>query len=102
MAGKMRASHRNRLDLAHKIVLAGSIVLVTACFTAQPAFAYIGPGLGAGLIATIFGILGSIGLLIAGIIYFPIKRALKRRKSKNEALPASDGAAGDQNSPKER
>ncbi len=49
----------------------------------SPVYAYIGPGMSGGLIATILGILLSILLTIFGILYYPIKRFLKNRKSKS-------------------
>lgn len=42
--------------------------------------AYIGPGLGAGTVGVVLGILGSIFLTLLAIIYYPIKRMLKKRK----------------------
>jgi len=39
--------------------------------------AYIGPGLGAGTVAVVLGILGSIFLALLAIIYYPIKRMFK-------------------------
>jgi hypothetical protein len=45
-----------------------------------PASAYIGPGMGGGAIAVIFGILAAIFMAIFGFIYYPVKRWLKRRK----------------------
>jgi preprotein translocase subunit SecF len=45
------------------------------------AHAYIGPGAGAGMIAIVLGILSSVFLALVGILWFPIKRLLKRRKS---------------------
>ena len=44
--------------------------------------AYIGPGVGAGAIAAVLGVIGSIFLAIVGVLYYPIKRLLKGRKSK--------------------
>ncbi len=44
--------------------------------------AYIGPGLGAGALAMILGILGSIVLALFAIFWYPFKRILKRRKQK--------------------
>ena len=41
--------------------------------------AYIGPGLGAGVIASVLGVLGSIVLVMVAVVYYPIKRLLKRR-----------------------
>mgnify|MGYP001306387828 CR=1 FL=1 len=45
-------------------------------------FAYIGPGMSGGIIATIIGIIGSILLAVFGILYYPIKRFFKNRKKK--------------------
>ena len=47
-----------------------------------PTYAYIGPGMGGGVIAATFGFLAAILLAIFAIIYYPIKRALKSRKDK--------------------
>jgi len=52
------------------------------------ALAYIGPGVGAGAIAAVLGVLGSIFLAIVAVIYYPIKRLMKGRKSK--AAKSSD------------
>ncbi len=46
-------------------------------------FAYIGPGMGGGVIAAIFGIIAAFFLGLWGILYYPIKRAFKNRKKKN-------------------
>ena len=43
--------------------------------------AYIGPGMAGGLIAAIFGIILAIIIAFIGILYYPIKRALKNRKN---------------------
>ncbi len=48
----------------------------------NPTYAYIGPGMSGGIIATILGIIASILLAIFGILYYPIKRFLKNRKKK--------------------
>ena len=45
-----------------------------------PAYAYIGPGMGAGIIATTLGIIIAIFAALLGILYFPIKRYIKNRK----------------------
>lgn len=44
------------------------------------ALAYIGPGLGAGAIGAVLGVLGSIFLGLFAIIWYPIKRLMKKRK----------------------
>ena len=47
-----------------------------------PLFAYIGPGMGGGVIAAIFGIIAAFFLGLWGILYYPIKRAFKNKKKK--------------------
>jgi len=46
-------------------------------------FAYIGPGMGGGVIAAIFGIIAAFFLGLWGILYYPIKRAFKNKKKRN-------------------
>ena len=45
-------------------------------------FAYIGPGMGGGVVAAIFGIIAAFFLGLWGILYYPIKRAFKNKKKK--------------------
>ena len=45
-------------------------------------FIYIGPGMGGGVIAAIFGIIAAFFLGLWGILYYPIKRHLKNKKKK--------------------
>jgi biopolymer transport protein ExbB/TolQ len=46
--------------------------------SAEPALAYIGPGIAVGMITTVLGILGAIVLLIVAVLWYPLKRLLKR------------------------
>ena len=57
-----------------------------------PAFAYIGPGLGAGAVATVLAVLGSILLGIFSVIYYPIKRLMRKRKSGSRLRGQGDRA----------
>jgi hypothetical protein len=45
--------------------------------------AYIGPGLGTGTIGAVLGILLSLVLLILALIWYPIKRLIKKWKNRN-------------------
>ncbi len=49
-----------------------------------PAYAYIGPGIGAGLVATILGFLLTILVALFVIIYYPIKKIIFQLKNKNK------------------
>ena len=53
---------------------------ISLLIISTPMYAYIGPGMSGGVIATILGIIGSIFLALFGILYYPIKRFLKKRK----------------------
>lgn len=63
-----------------KIVIGMVACAALGCTLASPASAYIGPGVGAGAVAAVFGVIGSIFLAIIGVVYYPIKRMLKGRK----------------------
>lgn len=58
------------------IVLSAGLILMPAF-----AHAYIGPGVGAGAVAALFGVIGSIFLALFAVLYYPIKRAMKKRKA---------------------
>ena len=48
------------------------------------AFAYIGPGMTGGVFAATIGIIVAIFAALFGLIWFPVKRLLKKRKEKKE------------------
>ena len=55
------------------------ILFFFIAFTTE-ASAYLGPGMGGGIVAATVGIIVAILVAIFGIIWFPIKRLLKKRK----------------------
>ena len=70
----------NKIFLKKRFIfLLLSLVLIqnTSC-------AYIGPGLGGGVIAATIGIIVAIFAALFGLIWFPLKRLLKNRKEKKE------------------
>ena len=56
------------------------ILLLSLFLTSLPSYAYLGPGMGGGVIAAVIGAIGAILLALFGILYYPIKRMLKNRK----------------------
>jgi hypothetical protein len=58
--------------------------------SAGTAHAYIGPGLGAGVIGTVLGILGSIFLALGAVLYYPFKRYMRRRREARETASNQD------------
>jgi len=61
----------------------GKLFLVVACILTVPgmAHAYIGPGMGAGTIAAVLGVVASFFIGIFAVVYYPIKRALRRKRA---------------------
>mgnify|MGYP001461256798 CR=1 FL=1 len=60
--------------------------LLAVC--AGPAHAYVGPGLGAGAIGALVGVVGAVLLAVFAVVYYPIKRMLRRRSAPHAAVPA--------------
>ena len=67
-----------------------SILFLSLFLISSPSYAYIGPGMGGGLIAAIVGFFAAILLALWGILYYPIKRDLKNRKEKKTASKEFD------------
>lgn len=69
-------------------------LLVPLLFVALPAHAYIGPGAGAGTIAVVLGILASIVMAFVAIIWYPLKRLIRKRKAIKEVGADKPGSSG--------
>ena len=67
-----------------------SILFLSLFVISLPSYAYIGPGMSGGVIAAIVGFFAAILLGLWGILYYPIKRALKNRKDKKMSLKDSN------------
>ena len=61
-----------------------SILIPIIFSNISPLFAYLGPGMGGGVIAAIFGIIAAFFLGLWGILYYPIKRFLKNKQKKKK------------------
>jgi len=64
------------------VAVLNKIILLFIFLASLPTYAYIGPGMGGGIIAAIIGFFAAIILGLWAILYYPIKRALKKRKLK--------------------
>jgi hypothetical protein len=64
------------------------LLVAALLFAMKPAaaMAYIGPGVGAGAIAAVIGVIGSILLAIIAVVYYPIKRMLKGKTKTGNAV----------------
>ncbi|MFL2754508.1 MAG: hypothetical protein ACJ0BF_00180 [Gammaproteobacteria bacterium] len=55
-----------------------------------PSYAYIGPGMGGGIVVAVIGFFVAILIGLFGILYYPIKRAFKNKKEKKVPIKESD------------
>ena len=70
------------------------VILFVSLFSISlPTYSYLGPGMSGGVIAATIGFFAAVLLGLWGILYYPIKRALKNRKDKNKSLKDSDDEA---------
>lgn len=67
------------MQLIGKILVIFSFVLVPT-----HAMAYVGPGLGAGAVGVVLGIIGSIFIALFAVFWYPFKRLLKRFKKSDQ------------------
>jgi hypothetical protein len=51
-------------------------------FITSSSYAYLGPGVSGGVIVATIGVIVAIFAALFGLIWFPIKRLLKKRKKK--------------------
>lgn len=70
-------------------------LLVLLALTPAPAWAYIGPGLGAGTVSVILGFVVSILLALFAILWYPLKRLLKSLKKGASPPPERDDSRRD-------
>mgnify|MGYP001465965619 CR=1 FL=1 len=60
------------------------IIFLLTLFFPTISYAYLGPGVGGGVIAATLGLIIAIFAAIFGILWFPIKRLIKIRSSRKE------------------
>ena len=76
--------------------LALAPALLTLVMTPGLAHAYIGPGAGAGTIAVVLGVIAAVFMAFLGLLWYPIKRLLRSRRS---AKPATASAQAQHHTP---
>ncbi|MCS6987478.1 MAG: hypothetical protein NZM40_08650 [Sphingomonadaceae bacterium] len=54
-----------------------------------PAHAYIGPGAGAGAIVLTLGVLAALAMAFLALLWYPLKRRWKRRRSGGDDRPGT-------------
>lgn len=62
----------------NRLMSGNSCLALIVLLAAVPAQAYVGPGLGAGTVGVILGLLGSILIAVFAFFWYPIKRQYKK------------------------
>jgi len=62
-----------------------ALCLLTAATSAE---AYVGPGMGLGVIGAVLGFLTAILLAVAGMVWYPVKRMLRARRASRADAPS--------------
>ena len=76
--------------MKHSISVAACASVLALAMPAV-ALAYVGPGLGMGAIAAFFGAVLAVLLAIVGVVWYPIKRLLGKRKAAEPLDGKGDG-----------
>ena len=63
--------------------------LVISMLLVSPSVAYIGPGAGISVLGSLLGVLATIFVAIGAIVFWPIRKFLKRKKARRESSPDS-------------
>ncbi len=63
--------------------------------------AYVGPGAGLTGLGTVFAFIGSILLLVAGFVWYPLKRLFRKNISTNKRVREEKVVLGERNSDNE-
>ena len=61
-----------------------TLIIFLFFFSPTSSFAYLGPGVGGGVIAATLGIVIAILAAVFGLIWFPLKKFFKKRKEKKQ------------------
>lgn len=83
-----------------KLGVATASAILIAFAGAAPAAAYVGPGVGLGVIGAIFATIAAVVMMIAGLVWYPVKVMLrKKREQKNAGATTSASAAAESPKP---
>ena len=58
------------------------IFFIILLFNTTSSYAYLGPGMGGGIIAATIGVIIAFLLAVFGILWFPLKRFMKKKNKK--------------------
>lgn len=78
--------------MSYRLRLSTFLVTVSGVLLPDPALAYIGPGAGLGAIALTIALVLGLLLLLVGLLWYPLKRLLKRKTRAAARDDRTDGS----------
>ena len=66
------------------------ITLMLLVLMASPAAAYVGPGAGISVLGSLLGILATSLVAIGAIIFWPVRKFMKRKKARAQSPATAD------------
>lgn len=80
--------------------LAIALAIAVIVFGPAPAFAYVGPGAGLSLLGALWALIAAIGLAIAFVVAWPIRKMMRNRRLPPPAKePHADDEAARRHNP---
>jgi hypothetical protein len=68
------------------------VALLAAVAMPECAFAYVGPGAGLTMLGALLGVLAAVVLAITGVLLWPIRAMLARRRQAKKAEPRASSS----------
>ena len=76
----MRADKKNADGSTHTVKMLFAVAVASCAVLPTPALAYVGPGAGITMLGALWAVIAGIVLALAGIMIWPIRAYLRRRK----------------------
>ena len=73
-------------------VISRILLMIILLALTSPAFAYVGPGAGISVLGSLLGILATIFVAIGAILFWPLRKYLKRRKLRRSSMAGKEVA----------
>jgi len=70
------------------------LATIVLSMVAAPAYAYLGPGLGGGVLSVVLGFIVAVFLAIFAVVWYPLKRIFIKFKTRNKKSGVIDENEG--------
>ena len=103
MVGHRRARDVRRISLHRtRRACTGLGCLAIGALAPAEALAYVGPGGGITLIGALWAVLVAVVLTVFGLVWWPLRALLRKRKAAGDADAGGEAGAADETDPPDR